>query len=128
MSLDVTSPPLFDLLESKLGWIDARQRVLAQNVANTDTPDYQAKDLSPFEASLSQFNIEPVLTSPLHLAGLSSGISPHRTARSERAPDGNAVGLENQLTKIADDESAQALTGNLWKTYMGMFMTALGHG
>ncbi len=128
MSLDVTSPPLFDLLESKLGWIDARQRVLAQNIANTDTPDYQAKDVSPFEASLSQFDIEPVRTSPLHLAGLSSSVGVHRTARGERAPDGNAVGLEDQMTKVADDESAQALTGNLWKTYMGMFMTALGHG
>ncbi len=128
MSLDVTSPPLFDLLESKLGWIDSRQRVLAQNIANTDTPDYTAKDVSPFEASLSQFDIEPVLTSPLHLAGLSFANGVHRVARTERAPDGNAVGLEDQLTKVADDESAQALTGNLWKTYMGMFMTALGHG
>jgi flagellar basal-body rod protein FlgB len=59
---------------------------------------------------------------------LSSAAGVHRTARGERAPDGNAVGLEDQMTKVADDESAQALTGNLWKTYMGMFMTALGHG
>jgi hypothetical protein len=32
------------------------------------------------------------------------------------------------MTKVADDENSQALAGNLWKSYMGMFMTALGHG
>jgi hypothetical protein len=32
------------------------------------------------------------------------------------------------MTKVADDEGAQALVGNLWKSYMGMYMTALGHG
>ena len=45
---------------------------------------------------------------------------------SERAPDGNAVSLEGEMTKVAQDDTSQALVGNLWKTYMGMFMTALG--
>jgi flagellar basal-body rod protein FlgB len=123
----MVSPPLFDLLESKLGWIDARQRVLAQNVANADTPGYQPKDVAPFEQTLSQFNVEPVRTNSLHLAGFTTFAAARRAPATERAPDGNSVGLEDQLTKLASDESAQALTGNLWKTYMGMFMTALGH-
>lgn len=127
MSLDLAQPPLFDLLERKLGWIDARQNVLAQNIANVDTPGYRSRDVSPFAAQLDQFDVEPVRTSPLHLAGLSWSASQHAAPATERAPDGNAVGLEDQLTKVADDEGAQALTGNLWKAYMGMFMTALGH-
>jgi flagellar basal-body rod protein FlgB len=128
MSVEQASPPLFDLLESKLSWIDARQRVLARNIANVDTPGYQPRDVAPFASHLGQFDIAPVRTSPLHLAGLSSSSAGRSLARTERAPDGNAVALEDQLTKVADDEGAQALTGNLWKTYMGMFLTALGHG
>jgi flagellar basal-body rod protein FlgB len=119
---------LFALAEQKLAWIDARQRVLAQNVANADTPGYRARDVAPFASWLGRTDLSPVRTNPLHLAGFSAGSSASVQPVSERAPDGNAVGLEEQMTKIADDEGAQALVGNLWKSYMGMFMTALGHG
>ena len=128
MSLNTSQPELFDLLERKLDWIDSRQRVLAQNIANVNTPAYVSRDVSPFAATLGQFDVEPVRTNPLHLAGYSPPSSSRITRAKEHAPDGNAVGLEDQLTKVADDEGAQALTGNLWKAYMGMFMTALGHG
>jgi flagellar basal-body rod protein FlgB len=119
---------LFALAERKLDWIDQRQRVLAQNIANADTPDYQAGDVAPFESHLRRLHVTPARTSPLHLAGFAQGVSDADAVVAEHAPDGNAVNLENQLTKVADDENSQALVGNLWKSYMGMFMTALGHG
>ncbi len=118
---------LFALAESKLGWIDARQRVLAQNIANADTPGYRARDVSAFSDIVGASAVAPVRTNPLHLAGLSEQFGT-AAASSERAPDGNAVKLEDQMTKVADDETAQAMVGNLWHSYMGMFMTALGHG
>ena len=122
---------LFALVESKLGWINARQRVLAQNIANADTPGYQARDVTPFSDLVGARIVAPVRTSPLHLAGLTEagtpGLATGRVA-SERSPDGNAVKLEDQMTKVADDETTQAMVGNLWHSYMGMFMTALGHG
>ena len=124
----MSEPALFDLLERKLSWVANRQQVVAQNISNADTPGYRSKDVAPFAAMLDQFDIQPAKTSPLHLAGFSPSTSTHRQPTGERAPDGNAVGLEDQLTKAADNENMQAVTGNLWKTYMGMFMTALGHG
>ena len=124
----MSDPALFDLLERKLNWVSARQNVIAQNISNADTPGYRPKDLAPFSAMLGEFNVEPVRTNPLHLAGYAPSGAAHPQASTERAPDGNSVGLEDQLTKVADNEGMQAITGNLWKTYMGMFMTALGHG
>ena len=118
---------LFALAEQKLAWIDARQRVLAQNVANADTPGYRARDVASFTDLLVSFGVEMARTSPLHLASLSRPAGSGRISVSESAPDGNAVVLEDQMTKVADDEGAQALTGNIWRSYMGMFMTALGH-
>ncbi len=118
---------LFALAEGKLGWIDARQRVLAQNIANADTPGYQAKDVVAFSDLVGGGAMAPVRTSPLHLAGLSDQVGTG-SAIVERSPDGNAVKLEDQMTKVAEDETTQAMVGNLWHSYMGMFMTALGHG
>jgi flagellar basal-body rod protein FlgB len=117
---------LFSMAERKLSWIDTRQKQLSQNIANADTPGYRARDISSFSAALDQFDVTPARTSPLHLVGLSSHLPGATLLETERAPDGNAVSLESEMTKVAQDDTSQALVGNLWKTYMGMFMTALG--
>ena len=117
---------LFSLAERKLDWIDNRQKQLAQNIANADTPNYRSRDVTPFSAVMDQFDITPTRTSPMHLVGLSSHLPGSKILRAERAPDGNAVSLEGEMTKVAQDDTSQQLVGNLWKSYMGMFMTALG--
>ena len=45
---------LFDLAERRLAWIDRRQGLLAQNIANANTPGYMAKDLVPFAQTLAK--------------------------------------------------------------------------
>src|SRR3546814_14076552 len=42
-------PGLFSLLGKRMDWLGQRQKVLAQNIANADTPDYVPRDLKPQE-------------------------------------------------------------------------------
>src|SRR3546814_12455631 len=42
-------PGLFNLLGKRMEWLGQRQKVLAQNIANADTPDYVPHDLKPQE-------------------------------------------------------------------------------
>ena len=117
----------FDLAGSRLTWIAERQNILAQNIANADTPRYVPRDIVPFTQHLDRASaIVPVRTDPAHLGGAPGTIATQSTRPQARAPDGNAVGVEGQMTEIADDETSALLVGNLWKSYMGMFMTALG--
>ena len=44
---------LFRLAEQRLAWLDRRQEVLAQNIANADTPGYAARDLPAFAKVLA---------------------------------------------------------------------------
>jgi len=118
----------FAVASKRLDYIDQRQRVLAQNIANANTPDYRAHDLSPFEALLNGSTIAPTRTDPGHMGSGSDNATLILQPVSERAPDGNSVSVEGQLTKVADDETSASLVGNLWKTTMGMYLTALGHG
>jgi flagellar basal-body rod protein FlgB len=118
----------FDVASRRLDYIDQRQRVLAQNIANADTPDYQPRDLKPFDAFVTDATIAPAQTNPLHLAGTTPSVSQIVQTAAARDPDGNTVDIETQLTKVADDETSAALVGNLWKTTMGMYLTALGRG
>ena len=128
MTLGTQQSGIFGLAERKLVWLDDRQRVLSQNIANADTPGYRARDLVPFEQLVHALTVTPVRTSALHLGGTPAEAQEISSAASERSPDGNAVGLEQQMTKVAEDETSQAAVGNLWRAYMGMFTTALGHG
>jgi flagellar basal-body rod protein FlgB len=118
---------LFDLAEQRLGWLDRRQGVLAQNIANANTPGYVAKDLQPFAESLARALPELAVTSPMHLTGAGTvGRTDPRQRPTERAPDGNAVSMDEQLTKVADTDGAQALVTNLYHKYLGLYRTAIG--
>lgn len=125
--MDLTKLDLFSLAEQRLDWADRRQQVLAQNVANANTPGYDARDLKPFAALLQRATVPLAATNPLHLAALSDPMAADRSeTAAERAPDGNAVSLDEQLTKLADTSGMHQLAANLYTKYMGMFRLALG--
>jgi flagellar basal-body rod protein FlgB len=123
--------PLFDLAEKRLAWADRRQEVLAQNIANANTPSWQSQDLVPFSAMLSRTQtIGLARTQANHLDGVGGGPAPVKTEAkpTSRSPNGNTVTLDEQLTKVADTDTTQALVSNLYKTYLSMFRTAIGRG
>ncbi len=127
--MDPTKIGLFDVAEKRLVWTAQRQSVLAANIANANTPSYQARDVDSFASVLAgQGGMEPARTQPAHLAGtLPTGLaSLTKNPPKARALDGNSVALDEQLTKVADTETTQALVTTVWKKYMGMFSMALG--
>jgi flagellar basal-body rod protein FlgB len=128
-AMDPTRIGLFDLAEKRLIWTAQRQSVLASNIANANTPAFQARDVQSFASVLAGGEpVEPVRTQPAHMTGtLPSGLGSLTTdPPAARALDGNTVALDRQLTKVADTETTQALVTSIWKKYMGMFNTALG--
>ncbi|MFQ3622202.1 MAG: flagellar basal body protein [Acetobacteraceae bacterium] len=123
--------PLFRLAEERLAWLDRRQQVIAQNIANADTPGYVARDVSPFAKVLARTGvIAPARTDPRHLAGAQGGTPGTRPERlpAERTPVGNAVQIERELMKAAETEVHQSLTVGLFRSFAGLFRTALGRG
>jgi len=126
--MDLTGIGLFNLADKRLGYLDQRQGLLAQDVANLDTPGWVDKDLEPFAAELSQFApaATPVMTNPMHLPGTTGGAQGSSARPHARSLDGNTVDLSTELTKIASSDNAHELVTDLYKKYLGMFKTALG--
>jgi flagellar basal-body rod protein FlgB len=127
--MDPTKIGLFDVAEKRLVWTAQRQSVLASNIANANTPGFQARDIQSFEAVLSgQSSVEPARTQLNHMTGtLPTGLASLTMAPPKaRGVDGNTVALDQQLTKVADTETTQALVTTVWKKYVGMFNLALG--
>ena len=46
--MNIADIPLFSMLRSRLGYLTERERVVAQNIANADTPGFAPKDLTGF--------------------------------------------------------------------------------
>jgi flagellar basal-body rod protein FlgB len=120
---------LFDLADRRLQWLGARQGVLAQNVANADTPGWKARDLPAFADLISSSMAQagsPVRTDAMHLAGTASGAEGAKALQGERAPDGNQVSLDRELEKIAQTDSEHEAVTAVYRKYIGMVRMALG--
>ena len=128
LQVGASNNDLFGLAERRLNWLDQRQLVLAQNIANANTPGYQARDLPDFARLLAHAQIAPSRTDPQHLGGTASPIGREAALPTIRAPDGNAVSVDGEMMKVAQDQTSANLVTGLWKSYMGMYMTALGKG
>lgn len=135
-AMNTDGVPLFDILKSRLGYLSARETLIAQNVANADTPGYAAKDLKPFtlppalggDQSAAPL-VEPTRTSPMHLAPADDGIS-ENGFRTVDSPDsdttlnGNQVVLEDEMAKLSDSRTDyQAVIGFYQKALL-MITTA----
>jgi len=135
--MDLPAIPLLSMLKERMAWLNQRQNVLSQNVANVDTPGYAARDLKPvdFEKALkdattsSSFSGSLTTTNPRHIA-----LSPHGAAAFagedtpdiESNPSGNSVSLEEEMIKVADTQAQFQAATNLYAKAIDMMKTAIG--
>lgn len=134
--MDLNKLTLFGLVKGRMGWLAKRQEVLAQNVANADTPNYKPSDLKAFDfkemMQRKQTSLSLVRTSPMHLTGAQRSVSAFTTVENqnpyETSPDGNGVVLEEQMGKIGETQVQYQMTNELYRKHMGMIKIALGKG
>ncbi len=126
--MDAGQSDLLSLAATRLQWLDDRQRVLARNIANSDTPGYVPRDEQPFSQTMANQVSAPVRTDPMHLSGTLDTGSAVVTRPRQRSIDGNAVQVDAELTKVADTDTQQRLVTGLYSKYMSMYSTALGKG
>jgi len=128
--MDPTRTDPIALAERRIAWLDARQRVLAENIAHADTPGYRPRDLKPFAQLVASLGVGVALarTDARHL-GPAGGRDP-RSVADRRLPDqaanGNGVSLDQQALKVADTDTAHALATALHRRYLVLFRAALG--
>ena len=132
--MNLPDVPLLSMLRERMTWLNQRQELLSQNVANADTPNYVARDLKPldFEQALSQAgsgagmmttNERHIALSPSH----ANKFEEHDTPDQEFSPNGNAVSLEMEMIKVSDTQAQFQAAANLYAKAMTLMKTAIGH-
>jgi flagellar basal-body rod protein FlgB len=130
--MDIGRIPLFEALAKRMAWLSARQTVLAENVANANTPGYAARDLTEpdFGSLVKQSSgvLQLAATQPGHFAPAvpNDGGAQIVTVADDRSLDGNGVSLEAQMMKVSSNAAEYALVTTLYKDNVSMIKTALG--
>src|SRR5919205_4638720 len=107
-SMNPDGIPLLKALTGRMAWLSEREQVLAQNVANSDTPGYTPEDLkAPTFRDLLGSRVSPLplaITESGHLAGTRTSTASYRPEpqrKVQRTLSGNGVDLETEMMKVS---------------------------
>jgi flagellar basal-body rod protein FlgB len=128
--MPISDIPILSMLRTRMQWHQERQQVLAENVANADTPNYRPRDLAPpnFESALQTVSLPLATTAPGHIAGaggngapFAEGHDPHFEVR----PRGNGVSHEDEMLKLSSNQMDYDAVTSIYTHSIGLIKTAV---
>lgn len=133
--MDLDNMALFKMARTKMDFVAQRQKVLAENIANADTPGYRPKDLRKPDFQKMALDARdntprPTVTHPGHIQASLPDRGPFREVRErksfETSPDGNRVVLEEQVEQLSRGRGQYNVALSLFKKNLAMLKAALG--
>lgn len=139
-----STPRLLTGIGQSMKHLAERQRVLSENIANSETPGFKARTVNaPDFSSLVEVyggrGGKPQIGKPsVSLSGgmkalgasapqAGGGVVLDRDV-TETKPDGNNVTLEDQLLKLGAVQADYAAMTNIYRKQIGLLKAAIGRG
>jgi flagellar basal-body rod protein FlgB len=132
----ISDMPMLSVLRTKMQWHQERQRVLAENVANSDTPHFRPRDLveptftkqggaavGGAMGTLPMMQAQGVNITP---SGGAPSFGQNNRVGYETRPAGNAVNLEDEMLKVSANQMDFAAASSLYSRSLGLLKTAIG--
>jgi flagellar basal-body rod protein FlgB len=105
----------------------ARMAVIAENVANADTPGYKAKDMPAFAEVFSEAGEDMRATRAGHMTAASPAAMPMPdTVRGHEAPNGNSVSLEAEMVKSVEARQSHDMALAIYRATSDVIRASLG--
>lgn len=133
--MPIASLSSLSALKTRMHWHQERQRLLAENVANADTPGFRPRDLAPLKVSTTgagapgQGPLAMATTNPAHMGGVGGGDASFALGRAkayETRPAGNAVNLEDEMLKVSGNQMDYQAAASLYSRSLSLLKTAIG--
>jgi flagellar basal-body rod protein FlgB len=135
--MSINDLPVLSALRTKMQWHQERQRVLSENVSNSDTPNFKPRDLvepkfdSAGASAGSMGSLAMMRTAASHIAPAGGGgqsFEQDRKAAFQTRPAGNAVNLEDEMLKVSANQMDYAAVTSLYGKSLHLLKTAIGKG
>ena len=128
MNLDGIS--FFRLASDRLDWLGERQRVISENIANANTPNYRARDVTSFDRMLDGTRGAGLqVTHPDHIAGSArtDGVRVQEDPDAVRSTiDGNTVALEEQTIRASETADTYRMAAELYRKGHALLTLSVG--
>lgn len=131
---------ILDTIGTAMKHLGTRQRIIAQNIANADTPGFKAREAAPVSfaglvdgqgsGAVQVARPRVIISDSMRALGASAAMagSVPDDDIAETKPDGNNVTLEDQLLKMGRIQSDFATLTSLYRKQVGLIKSALGKG
>ncbi len=130
--------PALSVLRTKMQWHQERQRVLSENVSNSDTPNFKPRDLvePKFDSTGASASGAAGAAGSLAMARTTQGdvfasaaepaFDQNRRAGFQTRPAGNAVSLEDEMLKVSANQMDYAAVTSLYSKSLHLLKVAIG--
>lgn len=138
--MDVSEIPVIQGLVDRMRWLNRRQKLLSENVANANTPGYRSRDLpqtsftETLRVSESKF-LEVKRTDVAHIdtgtgstKRIQQSVRPEKDTVQYASPSGNAVNVPEQMMKMTETQMDYGLASTLYRKHMDLIKMAIGRG
>jgi len=141
--MDLGSLPILSAMKKQMKFLMADRRVITENIANADTPGYVAKEMArpDFSDLVDDLNTQNqrtqvgagrtsmLGTKPGHVGAAEAGLAkPKEGELYEESPDGNAVELEEEMIRAANNQMEYSMVSQLYRKNMQILKAAMGKG
>lgn len=110
----------------------ARQRIISQNIANSNTPNYEARDIESFSASLSSERLYAGMRATraghIYSSGRNSVVTNVIDGGSMSKPNGNTVSIEQEILKSIEVERQHSKALAVYQHSIDLLKMSIGRG
>ncbi|TRW99460.1 FlgB family protein [Paracoccus sp. M683] len=105
-----------------------RQKVVAGNIANADTPGFQARDVTPFSETYRKGGVALRGTDPRHITSPfgAGGQARVTVDDAQPSPNGNSVSIEAEMVKTAQLRGEHELSVGIYRSALDILRTSIG--
>lgn len=104
-----------------------RQSVIAQNVANADTPGYRANEVSSFAETYENPGLSMRATRSGHITTPGGPNAPRiKEAEGRESPNGNTVTLEREMMSASAARQQHDMALSIYQTSLDILRTSIG--
>ena len=133
--MSINDLPALSVMRTKMQWHQERQRVLAENVSNSNTPNFKPRDLvepkfdqSGANATGAAGSLAMLRTSQGHISasGAEPSFDQNKRVGFQTRPAGNSVSLEDEMLKVSANQMDYAAVTSLYSKSLHLLKTAIG--
>lgn len=123
---------VFKMAHAAASHAATRQAVIARNIANADTPGFNARDVRPFsdviDHGVRHVALKATRSSHLNSTIEAAAFEARETPGSDESPNKNNVSIETELLKAAETKKQHDRALAVYRFSLNVLRASLGRG